>query len=327
MNDNGYRRNQTETRPWEEFRPEDRSVSTTERPFVSVIVPAYNDRTGIRRTLEALIEQTYPAASYEVLAVDNGSTDGTRTVIREFSERYPESVELLVEAEIQGPPAARNRGVENAAGSIIAFIDADMTVEETWLASVTETIQRNDWNYMGCNVEITLEDETLTGKYNQIFGFPMEKYIEEAQFAGTGCLVVRREVFEEVGPFDEQLAFSGDREFGDRVHRAGFDQHFQPGITMYHPARTSFRAMLSKAFRDGRAQSYLTAYDPERFDRRSIAHLRNYLPLHPSYFYTKVKRAGVRSPHEVVLLYFLGYLVKLCVAAGRIYQRVTQKDR
>ncbi|MFC6723324.1 glycosyltransferase [Halobium palmae] len=303
--------------------------SATERPFVSVIVPAYNDEEGIRRTLESVTAQTYPNECYEVLAIDNNSTDDTKAVIRGFCEQYPQTVELLVEEQKQGPPAARNKGLEHASGSIIAFIDADMTVDETWLESLADTMQRNEWDYMGCNVEITLEDgrETLTGKYNQIFGFPMKKYIENAQFAGTGCLVVRRTVFDEVGVFDSRLEFSGDREFGDRVYRAGFDQHFQPDITMYHPARASLRDMLAKSFRNGRAQTYLTEYDPDRFGRRSIAHPRNYLPLHPSYFYKKVNRETGIATHEMVLIYLIAYLSKLCVAAGRIYERVTDRGR
>ena len=303
--------------------------SVPERPFVSVIIPAYNDEKGIRKTLKSVLKQTYPDDSYEVLAIDNNSTDDTRAVIQEFEERYSRTVELFVEEELQGPPAARNKGLEHAEGPIIAFIDADMTVDETWLESVAETMQQNDWEYMGCNVEVVFEDEreTLTAKYNQIFGFPMKKYIEEAHFAGTGCLVVKKSVFEEVGPFDGQLAFSGDREFGDRVHRAGFDQHFQPDITMYHPARASFRAMLAKAFRAGRAQSYLAQYNPERFGGRSIIRLRNYLPLHPSYFYKKANQKANLAPQELILIYFIAYLCKLCVAAGRIYELLTDKGR
>ena len=303
--------------------------SVTGRPFVSVIVPAYNDEEGIRRTLEAVVGQTYPDESYEVLAIDNNSTDDTRAVIREFCERYPQTVELLVEEQKQGPPAARNRGLKHASGSIIAFIDADMTVEETWLESVAETMQRNEWDYMGCNVEITTEGgrETLTAKYNQIFGFPMEKYIENAQFAGTGCLVVRRSVFDDVGLFDDSLATSGDREFGDRVHRAGFDQHFQPDITMYHPARASLREMLAKAFRDGRGQVHVAQYDPDRFGGRSVLNPRNYLPLHPSYFYAKVSREADLALHEMVLIYAIAYLSKLFVAVGRIYEMVTNREK
>ena len=301
----------------------------TEQPFVSVIVPAYNDQEGIRKTLESVTEQTYPKESYEVLAVDNNSTDNTRDVIRKFSEQYPQTIKLLVEEQIQGPPAARNRGLEHASGSIIAFIDADMTVEETWLESVANSIVQNEWDYMGCNVDIVFEDEdeTLIGKYNQIFGFPMKKFIKNAHFAGTGCLVVRKSVFDEVGPFNEQLAFSGDREFGDRVHRAGFDQHFQPAITMYHPARTSLRDMFAKAFRDGRAQSYITQFDPDRFDRRSAIHPRNFLPLGPSYFYTKATQEAELASHEMIIIYLIAYLNKLCVAAGRIYELVTDKRR
>lgn len=76
-------------------------------PCVSVIVPVYNDPTGIRDTLTALTKQTYPTERVNILPIDNGSTDETRDVIRQF-EREHENVTLVVEDEIQGSYAARN---------------------------------------------------------------------------------------------------------------------------------------------------------------------------------------------------------------------------
>ena len=125
--------------------------------MISVVIPVYNDSEGIRTTLESLTAQTYPTNAYEVLVVDNGSADDTREVVQEYCERYPGLVSLLVEDEIQSSYAARNRGIERACGSLVAFIDADMTVEPTWAESVVASRREHGWDYMGCRIETYVE--------------------------------------------------------------------------------------------------------------------------------------------------------------------------
>ena len=96
-------------------------------PFVSVIVPVYNDGQRIGKCIEALLIQTYPQAHFEIIIVDNGSNDNTRSVI----EEHP--VKLLVEDRIQSSYAARNKGIKNAKGEVIAFTDADCIPAPDWI--------------------------------------------------------------------------------------------------------------------------------------------------------------------------------------------------
>jgi glycosyltransferase involved in cell wall biosynthesis len=211
-------------------------------PTLSVVVPVYNDPRGIRMTLEAVAEQTYSSGRYEVLAVDNGSTDGTRELIRAFASFY-DHVHLLVEDEVEGSYAARNEGIRHARGEIVSFIDADVTVEADWAESVVASYEEHGWDYMGCRVELYIEKETLTAMYDRALGgFPVEQYMKERNFTGTGSLSIRRAVFDTVGTFDERIISQGDGEFGKRVHEAGFDQQFEPHIVMYHPASSGLRA-------------------------------------------------------------------------------------
>jgi len=298
--------------------------SDTAQPLVSVVIPVYNDPEGVRVTLESVLEQTYPEMAYEVIVVDNGSDDGTQSVIRAFCGQYPDRVTLEIEDEIQGRAAARNAGIRRANGSLFAFIDADMTVEETWLESIVATMTENDWDYMGCNVKLydDSDEETLVAKYDRAFGFRMERYIEESDFAGTGCLVVRKSVFETVESFDDRLRFSADREFGRRVHDAGFDQHFEPSIVMYHSARSTVSELIEKSIRTGRGKTHLRTRFPERFETRSLLDPRKYLPPHPIRFYARATGAETFSKRDLVGMFAIVYLSKLFRAAGEIYERV-----
>src|SRR5881394_1714601 len=105
-----------------------------ETPEISVVLPTYNRSESLRRTLASLERQTFPAAKFEVIVVDDGSTDGTASVAAEFAGRGPMKVEY-VRGSHEGPGASRNLGVSRARGGIVAFIEDDVLPEPDWLAS------------------------------------------------------------------------------------------------------------------------------------------------------------------------------------------------
>lgn len=298
------------------------STEAIGEPFVSVVTPVYNDPEGIRMTLESVTDQTYPEEAYEILAVDNNSDDGTRAVIEEYCEFYPDLVHLAVENETQGQSAALNKGIQHAHGSLIAFIDADMTVERTWLENITKAMSEHDVEYMGCGVDIYIPegDETYTARYNKNSGFPMEEYIKNSHFVGSGCLVVTRKLINEVGPFNAKLDFSFDKEFGNRVHAAGFEQHFESDIVMSHPARSSLRALLSKSIRTGRGNTHLKQQHPERFETRSLGDPRNYLPLHPARFLSRINDSNDTPIDELLIFYIIGCVSKTVRNLSAVYE-------
>ncbi|MFC4987847.1 glycosyltransferase [Saliphagus infecundisoli] len=295
---------------------------------LSAVIPVYNDPYGIRTTLESLTSQTYPIDSYEILVVDNGSEDETRKVVQEYCERYPELVTLLIEDEIQSSYAARNKGVEHAHGALISFIDADMTVEPTWAKSVVDSYTEHGWDYMGCEIETYIDGHgSLTARYDRALGFTVERYLQKAQFVVTACLTVRKTVFEDVGLFDSRLISGGDGEFGERVHAAGFDQYFEPDITVYHPARTTVRAWLKKQFRVGRGSIQRQKYHPERAGGTRPIAPQKFLPLRPRQFYARITDGMDPTVSDAIALYGLDYLSKLTRTAGGIYEQYISKDR
>ncbi|OVE86422.1 glycosyltransferase [Natronolimnobius baerhuensis] len=256
----------------------DAAAADAEIETVSIIVPVYNDPDGIAATLESIGPQLGPKT--ELLVVDNGSTDRTPSVVAEYERKF-DHVELVVEDEIQSSYAARNTGARQSTGSVCAFVDADMTVPPDWLEQVRRTMATRDEHYVGCNVELTLPDEpTLPARYDHHTGFPVKQYISRQDFTPTCCLLVRREVFEDVGLFDHRLISGGDKEFGNRVVDAGYSIHFAENVTLYHPVRESLRALITKDHRVGRGLCQLQQYHPDRYGDPGI-------PPRPS---------GIKSP-------------------------------
>ncbi|MCF2165518.1 glycosyltransferase [Halobacterium salinarum] len=236
---------------------------------VSIVIPVYNDPDGIKQTLQSITKHNTPTLT-EVRVVDNASTDNTKEVVR--NHKPANSVVLSREVEIQSSYAARNKGIKetNEDHTVVAFLDSDETVGDDWLEKALVEMQTRDIDYLGCNVEITLPEDTLVGRYNARAGFPVEQYLEDQNYAPTCALLVRRKVFEDVGPFDARLISGGDREFGDRVHDAGYEQGYAENATVYHPARTSLESLAKKNFRVGRGFCQKQRYYPERYGKPGI---------------------------------------------------------
>jgi len=107
--------------------------------------------------------------------------------------------------------------------------------------------------------------KTPPARYDHHTGFPIDGYLNHQQFAPTCCLFVRRDVFEDVGLFDPRLVSGGDKEFGNRVDNAGYNQQFAEDVEMYHPTRNSLDALVSKDRRVGRGLCQLQRYHPNRY--------------------------------------------------------------
>jgi glycosyltransferase involved in cell wall biosynthesis len=295
------------------------------RPLVSVVIPVYNDAQGLRQTLECLIAQDCDSSSYEVIIVDNDSTDETLSVGVEFAHRYPGLVRTESERRVRSSYAARNRGIEIARGSLMAFLDADMSVSASWLTSLKDAFEDPGMEYLACNVEIYSNRNTLASRYNRLTGFPIAYYVDRVRYAPTCCLVVRRELFDRVGRFDARLISKGDVEFGNRIYSAGVKLAFRPDIVMFHPARHTVRQLVRKKFRIGRGARQCVRYYPDRYKklRRPFLDVRTWLPGRPWKFREAMKgRRGWEDAAlpDKVALYLVSWLTTLAERVGYNYE-------
>jgi len=291
-------------------------------PKISIVVPVYNDPEGIETTLQSLIKNEH--SDFRVIPVDNNSTDHTEEIISKITIKKSDIVQSYREKKIQSSYAARNTGIKNSEGEVLLFLDADMWVPETWIEDMVSTLKSNDYDYLGCNVEVVTGDQpTFWERYEQSFSFPVETYLKDKHFAPTCALAVRREVFEEVGLFDERLESGGDKEFGQRVHRAGFKQGYAGDVTAYHPARDSWDALRSKALRIGRGRAQKRRYHPELGETHPL-HPINYLPPSPFRLRRRFSGQDVSVP-SLVEFYLLEYVLKLAQGYGMLQETLTHR--
>jgi glycosyltransferase involved in cell wall biosynthesis len=299
---------------------------SSKRLKISVITPVYNDPSGLKDTLNSLVEQNFPKDLFEVIVADNGSTDYTFSVIESFINRYPKLVRVVQENDNQSSYAARNKGITEARGLIIAFIDADMTVEKDWLKKVVESFKKNKPDCLVCDLEVIHKSNSIFALYDKMVAFPIEKYVKEFHFTPVGCLTTYMDIFNKIGPFDSNLVSGGDHEFGNRVYEAGYKIRYEPDIVMKHPARCSPNKHLIRAFRVGRGLKQLSFYYPDRYKKKykNILNPRYFLPKMSILRYTRKMRGNKiwdeASCMQKILFYFIYWFCDLGSHLGYVYE-------
>jgi glycosyltransferase involved in cell wall biosynthesis len=294
---------------------------TFKKKKISVIIPVFNDPSGLKDTLNSLVKQNFPKDSFEIIVADNGSTDSTLSVIKSFMDRYPKLIRMVTEKDIQSSYAARNKAIKEAKASIISFIDSDMTVETDWLRKAFESLQEKHTDCLVCNLEILNGGDSILALYDKMIAFPIEKYVREKHFTPTGCLIIYKYIFNKIGLFDSNLISGGDHEFGNRLYEAGYEIRYEPNIVMKHPTRSSLRQLLSKAFRLGRGFKQRDFYYPKRYRKKynNLLDPRNFLPKRSIFRFTRTMRGNKNWDEASCIQRILFYFIYWVCCLGRYF--------
>jgi glycosyltransferase involved in cell wall biosynthesis len=212
------------------------------RPFVSVIVPARDAEKTIAECIESLVCTDYPLTHREIIVVDNDSADGTAEIIQRYPVRY-------VWEGRRGPSHARNRGIEESSGEILAFTDADCVVATGWLRELVGSFS----------------DEDIEAAAGEIYAYPpttpVEQYIawiwrhqqqeslaSPRPFVVTSNVAFRRNVFDRIGLFDPTLLTAEDQEFSWRFFDLGHKLEYRPGAVVLHRHRSTAWGMFRQQY-------------------------------------------------------------------------------
>lgn len=218
------------------------------KPSVSVIVPVYNDSTRLQKCLRALGNQTYPKNLYEVIVVDNGSSENLKPFITQY-----EDARLLHEPK-PGSYIARNKGVLESKGDIIAFTDADCIPDTHWLQEGITCLQSSEnCGLVAGRIELFFcnpEKPTAVEIYESIeMGFSQLEFLEQQHYGLTANLFTYRSVIDKVGFFDTNLKSGGDKEWGQRIFAANYNQVYSHDAYVYHPTRHTFGELYKRVTR------------------------------------------------------------------------------
>jgi cellulose synthase/poly-beta-1,6-N-acetylglucosamine synthase-like glycosyltransferase len=222
----------------------------TTKPFISVVIPVRDGESTIGECIDAILATDYPEDRREILVVDNGSTDATAAVIRSRPVRY-------LHEERPGVSNARNRGISESGGEILAFVDADCIVEPQWLTEIASAFQDPD---VGCVAGDLKHMPPRTAAERQVVrmlgDWQRFAFTSNPPYAITANASYRRDVLERIGGFDPQMTRAQDVELGLRFHeRSGRRLGYAERATVRHRNRTTqlgfFRQQLGWAYGAG----------------------------------------------------------------------------
>ncbi|MBI3194914.1 MAG: glycosyltransferase family 2 protein [Ignavibacteriae bacterium] len=255
--------------------------------YFSVIIPTFNRKEKLIECLQSLDAQTYLKEHFEVLIVDDGSTDETQEVVHQFKDKSKLSILYLRQNNL-GPGSARNTAAQKASGVILAFTEDDVLIENNWLEKASKYFQ--DESLAGCEGRTTIQNSTR----------PLRIMEQHNHLGFLPCnLFIRKNVFFEIGGYSTEyfdtntkLYFREDADFGYRLIEGGLKFVYADDIVVSHPPQ------------------FTTWQSPFRHVKRFFFDAL-LMKRHPKLFREtlEVKRIGVfkihRPFHYLALLFFV----------------------
>ncbi len=219
-------------------------------PLFSVVICTYNREKYLQQTLQSVVDQDYPSERFEIVVVDNNSPDRTEAVAFSFRDQYKNLTIRYFKELQQGISYGRNRGVSEALGEYIVFLDDDETVEPLFLQNLDDFYKKYKEASLTAGPVIPVFETTppdwlspftmrlITGAYDK--GKEV-KIVGPKDYPGTGHATFLRNLFLKYGGFNTDLGRKGssllgaeDKDFFFRLIQNGVKCYYVPGAAIYH---------------------------------------------------------------------------------------------
>lgn len=191
---------------------------------VSVIMPCFNAEKYISESIESVLNQTYE--NFEIILVDDSSTDNTPNIIKKYVQKHGDKLKYISQPN-QGPSAARNNGVRNSTGDLIAFLDSDdIYVKDSLEKKIMKLKSDKELTLVYSDAFIIYESELTNYHYKKIVEKFYEGYVFPQlmvnNFICTSTVMLKKEVFNSIGYFNEKIKGVEDYEFWLKISKKDF---------------------------------------------------------------------------------------------------------
>lgn len=211
---------------------------------LSVIIACYNEEETLADQLDGLAAQEL-SEPWEIVFVDNGSTDRSRAIAEQYQQRLP-NLKIVDASEKQGKPFALNKGMKVAEADVFAFVDADDQVAPGWLPAVVKALEKHELIATRTDGETLNNENNLQYRKNpQPDGVMTIHYPPYLPHASGGTVGITRALNDKIGGFDESLLCLEDTDYLWRAQLAGATLHFVPDAVL----RMRFRTTLAGIYR------------------------------------------------------------------------------
>jgi len=285
-------------------------------PNVSIIIPAFNAEKHIGDCLNSVLKINYPKDKTEIIVVDNASTDKTREIIKSMPVKY------LYEYN-RGVSFARNKGILNATGDIIAFTDSDCLVSSRWLKEIVEFF--TDPRVGGVAGEIAAFIPTTPAERYaaRIRHLSPKLYLNRPRlpFAVFANLAFRREVFDKTGLLDEKFLIAGEStDFCTRFFRnTDYSLEYAPSAVVFHRHRKTTKQFIKQQWNYGKSHALLYIKYNKEVNLTVLRSLKSYAVILNCCFLL-LKKSILSSKKDEVEFYYFQLIKKLSEKLGFIRQ-------
>ena len=213
----------------------------TADPVVSIVVPVRNAERTVRECLASLLELDYPPSRREIVVVDNGSSDASRSIIRDLP------VTLVTETR-RGPSWARNAGIDASRGDIIAFTDADCVVTSGWLGELVASFREDHGVFAVAGEVLPLAPRTQAERYmaRRRSRWQAAALRAPRPYMVTANVAFRRQTFDMIGRFDPRFPVGQDQDLSWRFFAAGLRCRYSPRAIVFHRHRRTTWAFFKQ---------------------------------------------------------------------------------
>ncbi len=217
---------------------------------LSVIIPVYNTEKYLRKCLESVFNQDLPLDEYEIICINDGSTDHSENILLEFAEKY--SNLIYIKQENQGVSIARNQGLDKAKGNYITFLDADDFLEKNILQDIITTAEKDDLDLLYLKMTYVDEEDKITGEFKMN---SEEVSIQDGfthQRRGFIVSLYKREIIGDLR-FVKDIIIAEDALFNIMIHTFAKRVSYYPKYSYYYRQHnsSSFKNVQSQKTFDG----------------------------------------------------------------------------
>lgn len=235
------------------------NMSEHEYPFITVLLVAYNEEQYIEKSLLSLINQTYPSDKYEIIIIDGMSTDGTLDRIKLIAKRYGKHEIRILTNKKKILASGWNIGIRAAKGDYVARIDAHAEAKNNFIEKSVETMMKNPDAVCVGGKLVTISSPNSNDVVSKVLSSPFGvgnssfRVSDKAGYADTAVYgLYKKQIFEEVGYFNEKFVRNQDIELHSRITEYGGKFYFNPEIESVYYARNTVKKMAKQAFGNGK---------------------------------------------------------------------------
>jgi glycosyltransferase involved in cell wall biosynthesis len=310
----------------------------------SIVIPTFNKQQFLDRALTSLENLDFSQSQYEVIVVDDGSTDNTRGIAEEHAGRFQHF--KYIHKKNGGVASARNVGILSARGELLAFFADDYVIPSDYCSEMAKLfedlkvqvakpvlstrgnlVEKAELLLYNINMLHALHEKGALPKRERLEPTLLPTEAVEFKYATepSGAATIRRSVFERFGVFDEALQTGEDTEFGGRLGKGGIRPYLLPTIRVEVAFRNKLSKSLIRSFTYGKNLSLVHAAEGAGAKKADV--FRTLKRVIPMFFYVSLICSYAPSRGDYLKLYPVIYL-KMCTRAiGMMYGRRLLKSR